>query len=242
MRKCVLITGGARGLGSSIAREFAKNGHDIIFTYYNSGESAIKIKSDLEKKYGVTVDAIKVDLENVEEIENLISKIKNVDVLINNSAYNDDCDIFEKKSEQFLKTYKINAVAPFLLSKGLYEILKDKHGNIINIASTNGIDTMYPSSVDYDASKASLINITKNLSIAFAPDVRVNAVSPGWINTESTSDMEEKWRKIEEGKILLKRFAEPDEIAKVVYFIASDDASYINGSIIRVDGGIYDGN
>ena len=242
MNKCVLITGGARGLGSSIVRIFAKNGYDVAFTYHQSETQALELQSVLESEYKTNVQAIKIDLEDEREIEDLITKIKNLDVLINNSAFNDDCDILEKDSKLFLKTYKTNAIAPFLLSKGFYETLKKNHGNIINISSTNGIDTMYPSSIDYDASKAGLINITKNLSVAFAPDVRVNAVAPGWMNTETTDDMEEKFRKKEEEKILLKRFADPDEIAKVVFFLASDDASYINGSVIRVDGGRTYGN
>lgn len=242
MKRCVLITGGARGLGAAIARVFAQNGYDIVYTYCKSAEESSKLKAELEAKYGANVNAIEVNLENDEEIDNLVSKIEDIDVLVNNAAYNDDDDLFKKEADQFLKTYKINAVAPFLLSKCFYEVLKKNKGNIINIASTNGIDTMYPESIDYDASKAALINITKNLAEAFAPDVRVNAVAPGWIDTDSTSDMEEKFRAVEENKVLLHRFAETEEIAKLVYFLASEDASYINGSIVRIDGGVKNGN
>ncbi len=124
------------------------------------------------------------------------------------------------------------------MSKCLYEKLRGVRGSIVNVASTNGIDTMYPESIDYDSSKAALINITKNLAKAFSPEVRVNAVAPGWINTSSTKDMRDTFRDDEEKKILLNRFAEVDEIAQVVYFVASDDASYINGAVLRVDGGI----
>lgn len=242
MNKRVLITGGAKGLGASITKYFAKNGYDIIFTYYKSEDRARELKKILEREFDVKVEVIKANFLIDEDIESLIEQIEDIDVLINNAAYNDDDDIFAKDADAFLKTYRINAVAPFLLSKGLYEILKKKNGTIINIASTNGIDTMYPESIDYDASKAALINITKNLATAFAPHVRVNAIAPGWIDTPSTEDMERKFRESEENKILMHRFANPDEIAKLVYFVASDDASYMNGSTIRIDGGINHGN
>ena len=110
-------------------------------------------------------------------------------------------------------------------------------GKIINIASTNAIDTYYPESCDYDASKAAVINMTHNLANHFAPNIRVNCVCPGWINTPMNKDMDEEFRKKEEEKILLHRFAEVDEIANLVYFLSTEEASYINDSVIRIDGG-----
>ena len=116
-------------------------------------------------------------------------------------------------------------------------MLKEKSGCIINISSTNGIDTMYPYSLDYDASKAGVISLTKNLAKEYAPFIHVNSIAPGWVNTEMNKELDADYIKEEEENILLHRFGEPEEIANVVAFLASEDASYINGSVIRVDGG-----
>lgn len=238
-RKCVLVTGGAKGLGAAIVKEFAKNDYDIIFTYLKSAEKAEQLVDEIKSDYDVDITSVRLDLENENEIEKFTSTIKKIDVLVNNAAYNDDKDLCQKSSYDFMKTYKINTIGPFLLSTKLYKILKENGGNIVNVASTNGIDTMYEESADYDASKAALINLTKNLATAFAPEVRVNVVAPGWIETPSTEDMDPRFKTQEKNKILLKRFADPSEVATVVYFLASDKASYINGSVLRVDGGTY---
>lgn len=242
MRKKVLITGGAKGLGLELTRLYAKNGYDVLVTYLTSEKEAKSLQSEIKKDYGVDVDAIKIDLADENQIESLFENIDRLDVLINNAAYNDDKNLFDKSSMDFEKTLKVNLIAPFLTSKYAYPLLKESGGSIVNIASTNGIDTMYAESLDYDASKAGLINLTKNLSAAFAPYVRVNAVAPGWIETHKLADMEDKFRKKEESHIALGRFADPKQIANVVYFLSSSLASYMTGSIIRVDGGEKYGN
>ena len=147
--------------------------------------------------------------------------------------------IFENKTKNdFLKTLETNLIAPFLISKYTKELmLKNKSGSIINVTSTNGIDSYYPYSMDYDASKAALNNLTKNLAVELAPYIRVNAVAPGWVNTKMNTDLSESFKKEELKRIALNRFAEPEEIAKIIYFLSTDDASYINGSIIVADGG-----
>lgn len=138
------------------------------------------------------------------------------------------------------KTLDINLIAPFVLTKLVgKEMMKQKSGAIINISSTNGINTYYPTSVDYDASKSGLISLTYDSAVQFAPYVRVNCVAPGWVNTEMNKELPEDFVKEETERILVKRFAEPKEIAKVVTFLASEDASFVNSTVIKVDGGWY---
>ena len=118
-------------------------------------------------------------------------------------------------------------------------MLEKKQGKIINIASSNALDTYYPESCDYDASKAGVISLTHNFALEFAPFIQVNCVCPGWTKTDMNKDLSIDQITEEKKKILLGRFANPEEIAKVVAFLASNKASYVNDSIIRVDGGKY---
>ena len=141
----------------------------------------------------------------------------------------------EKTIQDFKNVINVNLTGTFMLSKYIKEVMNK--GSILNIASTNGIDTYYPESIDYDASKAGVISLTHNFAKCYAPNIRVNALALGWVNTDMNKDMYEDFKSKEESKILLGRFADPDEIANVIYFVSSDEASYINNSIIRVDGG-----
>ena len=132
-----------------------------------------------------------------------------------------------------------NLIAPFLVSKYVgYEMLKNNKGKIINISSTNGINTFFPTSIDYDASKAGIISLTHNFALELSPIVRVNAICPGWINTNMNKDLSIEFKNKETEKILLNRFAAPREIANVIYFLSTEEASYINDSVIKVDGGV----
>ncbi len=240
-RKTVLITGASRGLGAAIAKVFAQNNHNIILNYNNSEEEAFKLAEEL-KKFNIEVLPVKADITNESEIKNMvetsIEKFKKIDILINNAGIAIDTTFEDKTKENFMKILDTNLVGPFLVTKCVGEyMLKEKHGNIVNISSTNGIDTYYEYSLDYDASKAGLISLTHNLALHFAPYIRVNCVAPGWINTEMNKNLDEEYKKEEESKILLNRFAEPVEIANVVYFLSTDEAKYINNETIRVDGG-----
>ena len=242
MRKTVLITGASRGIGASCAVEFAKNGYDVIINYLSNEEKAEILKKEIETNYNVRVLIIKADISKEEEVRNMvdiiIKEFNHIDVLVNNAGIAIDTIFLDKTVENFRKTLDVNLIGTFLVSKyvGKY-MLNNKKGSIINISSTNGIDTVYPESIDYDASKAGVISLTKNLAIEYAPYVRVNSVAPGWVLTEMNKELDSGFIKEETKKILLERFAEASEIAKVVVFLASDDSKYINSEVIRVDGG-----
>ena len=242
MRKTVLITGSSSGIGKEIARVLAKD-YDVILHYNNGYESAKLLKEELDKKYNRDYLMVKCDLSKEVEIDNMLNTIykryNSIDILINNAGIAIDTLFEDKTKDNFMKTLDINLIAPFLLCKKIGPKMKEnKYGVIINISSTNGIDTTYIESLDYDASKAGLISLSKNLANYFAPYVRVNTICPGWVNTEMNKELDKDFIKNEEDKILLDRFANPEEIANLIEFLISDKASYINNSIIRIDGGI----
>lgn len=236
MSKVILVTGASRGLGEAIAKKFLDN-KDIVYINYN--KTSLK---ELEEKYHEYKNArfIKCDVSNEEEVKNMMSKINeeegNLDVLVNNAGIAIDSELKDKTKASFQRILDVNLIGPFLTSKYALEIM-DK-GSIINISSTNGIDTYYSYSLDYDASKAGLINLTHNFANMYAPNIRVNCIAPGWINTEMNKELDKEYIKEECEHILLERFAEPKEIANVVFFLASEEASYITDTIIRVDGGL----
>ena len=240
--KVVLITGASRGLGANIAKEFSKLGANIIINYNNSKESAEQLKQELEQRYNNKILTIKADISNEEEVKNMVKQTQEVfgkvDILINNASIAIDTILENKTKENFMRILEVNLVGTFLVSKEVSSIMTSINPSIINISSTNGIDTEYVESLDYDASKAGVISLTKNLAKAYGPKIRVNAVAPGWIETDMTKELSSEFRKQEEDKIIMERFATPEEIAKAVIFLASDDASYITGTTIRVDGGI----
>ena len=244
MNKNVLVTGGTRGIGEAISREFAKKGYNLIINYVNSNEKAQNLKQELEKEYSIKVLPIQADISNEIAIKNIvdtaIKEFGKIDVLVNNAGIVIDREFEDRTVEDWKKTLDINLIAPFVLTKLVgKEMMKQKSGAIINISSTNGINTYYPTSVDYDASKSGLISLTYDSAVQFAPYVRVNCVAPGWVNTEMNKELPEDFVKEETERILVKRFAEPKEIAKVVTFLASEDASFVNSTVIKVDGGWY---
>lgn len=244
MNKNVLITGGTRGIGEAISREFAKKGYNLIINYINSKEKAEQLKAELEKIYNIKVLTSQADLADEKAIENMvdiaIKKFGKIDVLVNNAGIVIDKEFEDRTIEDWKQTLNINLIAPFILTKLIgKEMVKNKGGAIINISSTNGINTYYPTSVDYDASKSGLISLTYDSAVELAPYVRVNCIAPGWVNTEMNKELPEDFVKEETKRILVKRFAEPEEIAKVATFLASDDASFINSTVIKVDGGWY---
>lgn len=239
MKKNVFITGGTSDLGIKIADVFSKNDYDIILTYHNDKLSCEKTKQVLEKKYNNNIYIEYLDITDEKLVTEVVNKYNHIDILVNNAAYTKDEDLFSKDSNEFKKVIETNILGTFLVTREVAKkMLENKSGSIINITSTNGIDTNYPESIDYDASKAAINAMTRNFSLAFAPYIRVNAIAPGWINTRINKNLNPNFKKEEEEKILLKRFAETEEIAHTIYNIATD--TYINNTVIRVDGG-YNG-
>ena len=244
MLKTVLITGASRGIGAATAKVFASHGYNIIVNYNKSKEQAKQLCQNLEKKYHIKAIFLKADISNQQEIDTMLETIRNLNIeincLVNNAGIDRDSLFQDKNFEDFETTLRTNLIGPFWVSKKIgKEMYERKQGKIINVTSTNAIDTYYPCSADYDASKAGLVSLTHNLAVQFAPYINVNAVAPGWTNTDMVKELDEEYRSEEEGKILLHRFAEPQEIANVIYFLATEEAKYINNEIIRVDGGWY---
>lgn len=240
-RKTVLVTGSSIGLGSAIIEKYASNNYNVVITYNNNKDEALKLNEKI-KKYNIDSLVVKCDISNENDIENMknaiIDKFGKLDILINNASISNDSLVSDKTKENFMRILEVNLVGTFLVSRVFGDLMyKNKKGIIINIGSTNGIDTYYEYSLDYDSSKAGVINLTHNLANYYSPYVNVNCVCPGWINTPMNKDMDYDFRKNEENKILLNRFAEPYEIASLVYFLGTEEASYINDSIIRIDGG-----
>ena len=240
--KVALITGASRGIGAAIAYDLASHNCNICINYNNSYEKAKELKEKIEKEFNVKVLIIKADITKEEEITNMVKTVikefNRIDILVNNAGIAIDSDIEAKNIESFHQILDTNLIGPFLISKEVAKyMIREKEGSIINISSTNGLDAYYSYSLDYDASKAGLISLTHNLSEMYAPNIRVNAIAPGWVNTDMNKELDEDYIKEEEQNIYLNRFAEPIEIAKVVTFLASDEASYINNEVIRVDGG-----
>ena len=235
----IILTGGTKGIGKAIALTLAKEKHNLILTYVNDDTSALQLKKELEQHTNILI--LKSNVTKEEEVIKLldivISNYNNIDILINNAGISIDTTLEDKTVDNFKRILDVNLIGPFLTSKyiGGY-MFKNKKGKIINISSTNGIDTYYQESLDYDASKAGLNSLTHNFANIYAPYVIVNAIACGWVDTAMNKDMDIEFKNKQLSKILLNRFANPEEIANVVNYLIND--TYINNSIIRVDGGV----
>lgn len=237
--KTVLVTGSSSGIGYEIIKKYAKNNYNVIITYNNNYDNAKKLEDEIKLKYKVDTLLVKLDISNEENIKEVLEIVKDkfntIDVLVNNAGVAIDTTFEDKTKSNFMKTLEINLVGTFLVSKYFSKIMPI--GSIINISSTNGIDSYYVESLDYDASKSGVISLTHNLANYLSPNIRVNCVCPGWVNTNMNKLLDKEFIKKEENKILLNRFANPSEIASLVYYLSSEEASYINDSIIKIDGG-----
>ena len=222
MNKVVLVTGGAQGIGKAIILELAKNHYDVVINYLTSNKAAALLEEEIKKNYDVRVMTVQADVSKEEEVDAMISLIEKkwggVDILINNAAV-DLSNLFHlKTADEFRKTLDVNVVGAFNCSKRVYRhMLDQEYGRIINISSTNGINTYYPMCIDYDASKAALISLTHNLAFEYGPYINVNAIAPGFIGTDNELDgYDEEFLKEEQEKIMVNRYGKPEEVAYLV--------------------------
>ncbi len=245
MKKVVaLVTGGNRGIGASCVEEFAKAGVNVVINYCHHQEEAEKLADYIKDTYQVDAISIQCDVSKEEEVEKMVNEIVDkfggIDILVNNAGVSRDSLLLDKNMKEFKRVLDVNLIGTYLCSRAVGKVmLEQKKGKIINIASTNAINTYYPESCDYDASKAGVISLTHNFALQMAPMIQVNCICPGWVKTDMNKELSIDQIKEEKKKILLGRFGEPEEIAKVVVFLSSNKASYINDTIIKVDGGKY---
>lgn len=238
--KVALVTGASRGMGKAIALLFGKEGAKLIVNYKQSEERANRVAEEIRKS-GIEAIAIKADVSDEKQVRSMVERavkqFGKIDILVNNAGIVFDIPFMKKTVEQWNQTLGTNLVGVFLCSKYCAPYMEEG-GRIINISSTNGIYSMHPESADYDASKAGVIAMTKGLAQEMASKkILVNSIAPGWINTEMNKDLPPDFIKSENKRIWLHRFGEPEEIAKAALFLASDDSSYVNGTVLIVDGG-----
>ena len=240
MDKVVLVTGSSKGIGKATIIQFASKGYNVIINYNNSQAEAEKLKNYVEEQYKIKAITIKADVSNENEVKDMVRKIINefgkIDVLVNNAGIVYDRDFNDIKIEEFEKTLKINVIGAFIVAREVSKYMK-KGSSIVNVSSTNGTKTISPECLDYNISKIGLQSLTRDLAFQFKPNIRVNAIAIGWADTDMNKDLPKDYIEDETSKIYVKRFANPSEIAKTIYFLASEEASYINSEIVTIDGG-----
>ena len=241
MNKVVLITGGARGIGSAIALELAKHGYDIVINYLTSKQPAKELKEKIESQYHVRCLTICADVSDVDQVNIMVSEIEEkmggVDVLINNAGISANKKIEDTTSEEFMHIMDININAMYNTSKAVTIYMKKQgYGVILN---TSSMVSKYgqPSGIGYPTSKFAVNGFTLSLARELASyNIRVNAVAPGITNTDMVKKLPQEMIEPLIKSIPLGRIGEPKDIANAYLFLASDMASYITGVILSVDG------
>ena len=233
MKKTAIITGCAKGVGREIALELARDGYDIIGTFNTSINEINSLKSKAEA-IGVNFYSYKVDLLNEDEINGFCDDIKrkfnNIDVLVNNAALSLDNNFKDKTTDEFRSILQVNLISPFLLIQNLCDIMDS--GVIINISSTDGINTYTRLNMDYSASKAGLINLTKSLSLELE-NIRLYSICPNWVDTESIREMNSDYLKEEMNRIGQKQLIEPKEVGQKVMELIEGNLE--SGSIVVME-------
>lgn len=240
--KVALITGATRGIGKQIALELAANGFDIAVNYRSMQDGMDELKKEIESN-NVKCEFVKADVANFEECEQMvketIEKLGRIDVLVNNAGIIKDGLLMRMKKEDFEAVIDINLTGTFNVTRNVIPyMIKQKSGRIINMASVVGV-VGNSGQTNYSASKAGIIGFTKSLAKEVASrNILVNAIAPGFIDTDMTSVLSDSVKENINTQIPLKRMGSAKEIAKVAKFLSSEDSAYITGQVINVDGGM----
>lgn len=240
--KVALITGATRGIGKEIALELAANGYDIAVNCRSIQDSLEEERKEIEA-YGVRCEFVQADVANFEQCEAMvketIEKFGKIDILVNNAGITKDGLIMRMKKEDFEAVIDINLTGTFNVTRNVIPyMIKQKSGRIINLSSVVGV-AGNAGQTNYSASKAGVIGFTKSLAKEVASrNILVNAVAPGFIDTDMTKVLSDSVKEGINAQIPLRRMGTPREVAKVVKFLASDDSSYVTGQVINIDGGM----
>lgn len=240
--KVAVVTGGSRGIGEGIVRRLASEGARVFATYNSNAEKALAIENELNS-IGGTVRFIAADISNEESVKNLMDTVINeterIDILVNNAGMTKDNLLMRMSVQEWDDVISTNLKGVFLCCKAVTRtMMSQRHGKIINISSIVGF-TGNAGQANYVAAKAGVIGFTKSLAKELSSrNILVNCIAPGYVETDMTQKLTEQQRQSFLDIIPLKRAAKADEVASVVAFLASDDANYITGQTIAVDGGL----
>ncbi len=240
--KTAIVTGGTRGIGRAIVLELARNGCNVVFNYSKSDDLANALVKEIEA-LGVKAVAKKVDVSDFEAAKNMVKEVKDkfgqIDYLVNNAGITRDKLLALMKENDWDDVINTNLKSVYNFSKAvIMTMVKQKRGNILNITSVSGIAGV-AGQTNYSASKAGMIGFTKALAKEVGKaNINVNAIACGFIETDMTSELPDEYKKKMTDMTSLKRFGRPEEIAKITAFLLSDDAKYITGHVLTVDGGL----
>ena len=240
--KTVIISGATRGIGRAIAIDLAREGANISFNFLKSNKDAEDLEKEI-KNFGVKVKSFQVDIRDYDAVKSWVDKTKElfggIDIVINNAGVIKDKALALMEPDDWHEVINTNLDGTFNLTRAaIVTFIKQKSGVIVNITSVSGITGM-SRQTNYSASKAGIIGFTKSLAKEVASyNIRVNAVAPGFIETDMLKDLKEEYKSQIMKQIPLCRFGRPEEVARVVKFLVSDDAGYITGQTIVIDGGM----
>ncbi|MFS0787064.1 3-oxoacyl-[acyl-carrier-protein] reductase [Shouchella sp. 1P09AA] len=237
-----IVTGASRGIGKAIALELAKNGANIVVNFAGNEAKAEEVVSEINA-LGREAMAIRANVAVEDEVKGMIketvTRFGSVDILVNNAGITRDNLVMRMKESDWDEVLAINLKGVFHCAKGVSrQMMKQRSGRIINVASVVGV-LGNPGQANYVAAKAGVIGLTKTLAKEFASrNILVNAVAPGFITTDMTNELEGETKDTLLGQIPLAKLGQPEDVARVVRFLASEDAAYMTGQTLHVDGGM----